>query len=253
MNYIIIAMNSILLDTPVVLSKSFDGRLVLKKATYEVRLQPSTPGESRVIPEIGSMVGNVFFIFDDEFKIDSCLNGETTRGVFRFKEPEQTSMVGVTRTTLGEDNVLTFYFNEFATARRFIDKKIFGEFYLLNAADDQLIFYPQLKEIFLFSTRSIEVGFLGFLDCANTLWAPSAQITELPVEPLGKKVYEIEETGILVELPIHKRFKLDFSSASGSQLIRMRRGKCEVKNKNGELYWRPQDEILKVYVCEGQT
>ena len=53
----------------------------------------------------------------------------------------------------------------------------------------------------MFSTSTIEVGFLGFLDCANTLWAPSAKITELRAEPLGKKTYEIEDTDIVVKLP----------------------------------------------------
>ncbi|HHT06726.1 MAG TPA: hypothetical protein GXZ97_10730 [Hydrogenispora sp.] len=253
MNYIVITTNCILPEPPVVLSKSTDGGLVLKKQNHEAKLNGSKPGEVRILPEIGSLVGNVIFIIDDEFTIDSSLGGNTTRGVFRFKEPEQTSMVNVTRTTLGKDNVLAFYFNDFATARRFIDKKIFGEFYLLNAVDDQLIFYPQLKEVYLFSTSTIEVGFLGFLDCANTLWAPSAKITELPTEPLGKKTYEIEDTDIVVELPIHKRYKLDFSPASASHIIRMRRGKTGVKNKGGELYWSPQDEILKVYICEEQA
>jgi len=168
-----------------------------------------------------------------------------------FKEPGQTSVIDVSRTRSGREEVLSYYFDDIATARRFIDKKIFGELYFLNSDDDRLIFYPQCKEVFLFSSNSIELGFVGFLDGGNTLSAPSARITEIQVEPTDKKTYKIEETAAVFELPVWKRYRLDFPSNSGLHIIRMNRGKGEVKRKDGKTYWLPQDEILKIYICGG--
>lgn len=251
MNFVIISVKCILPEPPVLLSKNHQDGLSLKKADKEILLATLNTQEDSILPEMGSSVDNVIFIFDNEFQIDPLLEDNTERGFFEFKEPEQTSVVDVIRTSLGGEEVLSYQFDNMTTARRFIDKKIFGELYLLKSVDERLIFYPQCKEVFLFSANWIELGFMGFLDCGNTLSAPSATITELEVEPIDKKVYKIEETEAVFELPVWKKYRLDFPTDSGLHIVRMNRGKGEVKGKDGSRYWRPKDEILKIYICGG--
>lgn len=250
MNLVMINIKCVLPEPPVLLTGNADHGFSLKKADREIPLNAMEVQEEHIIPEIGSLVGNVYFIFDNELQIDPLLKEDTEEGFFLFKEPEQTLVIDVARTKLGNDEVLSFYFDDMATARRFIDKKIFGELYLLNSDDHQLIFYPQYKEIFLFTSKSIELGFVGLLDIKNTLSAPSANITEIKVEATDQKTYKIEETEAVFELPVWKRYRLEFPS-DGLHIIRMNRGKTEVKRSDDKRYWQPQDEILKIYVCGG--
>lgn len=250
MNLVMINIKCVLPEPPVLLTGNADHGFSLKKADREIPLNAMEVQEEHIIPEIGSLVGNVYFIFDNELQIDPLLKEDTEEGFFLFKEPEQTSEIDVARTKLGNDEVLSFYFDDVATARRFIDKKIFGELYLLNSDDHQLIFYPQHKEIFLSASNSIELGFVGLLDIKNTLSAPSASITEIKVEATDQKTYKIEETEAVFELPVWKRYRLEFPS-DGLHIIRMNRGKTEVKRGDGKRYWQPQDEILKIFVCGG--
>ncbi len=251
MNFVTISVKCTLPEPPVFLAKNSEGGLSLKKADNEIRLNALNTRGDDILLEIGSMVGNVIFIFDNEFQIDPLLEGDTERGVFEFKEPEQTTAVDVSKTFFEGEEVLSYYFDNIATARRFIDKKIFGELYFLKSVDDRLIFYPQFKEAFLFASNSVDVGFVGFLDCGNTLSAPSVKVTELGVEHTDKKTYKIKDTKACLELPVWRKYRLEFTPSSGMHIIRMSRGKVAVKDKNGNRYWRPQDEILKIHVCEG--
>jgi hypothetical protein len=224
---------------------------MLTKADQEVRLNSLDTKKENILAEIGSSLGNVIFIFNNELQIDPLLAENTVRGTFEFKEPEQTQPIDLTRTVLDGEEVLAFHFDDFQTARRFIDKKILGEFYILKSEDERLIFYPQFREVYLGAANSIEVGVVGFLDCGNTISAPSAKITELAVESGAKKTYEIGDAGVFFEIPVRRKYRLDFTPGAGMNLLRMNRGMGEVKDKNGHRYWKPQDEILKIYVGEG--
>lgn len=251
MNFVTVSVKCILPEAPVVLTKSSEDGFSLVKAANEVRLNALDIKKDNILAEIGSSIGNVIFIFNNELQIDPLLGGNTVRGTFEFKELEQTALIDVTRIVLGKDEVLSYHFDDIKTARRFIDKKILGEFYLLKSGDERLVFYPQFKEAYLFASNSIEVGVVGFVDCGNTISAPSATITELTVESGDKKTYEIGGTGAVFEIPVWKRYRLDFTPGSGLHIVRMNRGMGEVKGQSGNGYWKPQDEILKIYVCEG--
>ncbi|HBF38572.1 MAG TPA: hypothetical protein DDW50_14795 [Firmicutes bacterium] len=249
MNFVIINIKNTLPTSPVILTKDSGDKLFLKKGDREIYLDSLDTTVDNVLPDMGSSIGNVIFLVEPEFQIDSVLKTNTESGIFKFKETELISNIDVTITTLGADQVISFYLDDAKIAKRFVEKKICGELYLLNSAEDTTLpFYPQLKEAYIFSSGFVEVGFAGFLECGNTISSPSASITDLTVDATDKKPANIENTGAVFEISLWKKYRLDFEPDSGMNVIRMIRGKKEVKDGAGNVFWEIHDEIFKIYV-----
>jgi hypothetical protein len=249
LNFVIINLKSSK-QSPVILTQDEKNRFTLKKEDEAICLETLDVTADHILPNVGSSIGNVLFVLENGFQIDTLLAENTETGVFKFKEPEQVTNIDVTKIGLGANEVLTFYFDNVQVARRFIDKKIFGEITLLNTADDSFIFYPQLKEAYLFDSTTMEIGIIGFLDCGSTLTTSSATLTELTVEPTDKKLYTVDGTSIVFELPVRSKFRLDLTADSGMNVIRMIRAKRELTSGNDNKCWQLQDELMKIFVCK---
>lgn len=236
-------------QTPSVILMNLENRLMLKKGGNEIALDSLDTTTDNILPEMGSSIGNVLFFLESEFRVDPSLQENMETGVLEFKEPANVIEIDVTKVSLGTDTVLSLYFDDFKTAKSFVMKKIFGEMYLLNSAEQNYFpFYPQSREAYLFSSSFVEVGFLSYLDNEDTLLAPSATITELPVEASDKKVFIIRNMDFPFEIPVRKKYRLDFLPASGLNIIRMNRGRRAVKDSAGNVFWEIHDEIFKIFV-----
>lgn len=248
MNFVTISVKKTF-QTPSVILTNLENRLLLRKVENEIVLDSLDTTTDNILPDMGSSTGNVLFFLESEFRVDPSLQENMETGVLEFKEPGRVIEIDVTKVSLGANKVLSFYFDDFKTAKSFVMKKIFGEMYLLKSAEQNSFpFYPQSKEAYLFSSSFVEVGFLSYLDNEDVLLAPSATITELHVEPDDKKAFMIRNIDFSFELPVRKKYRLDFLSGSGLNIIRMNRGRRAVKDSAGNVYWEIHDEIFKIFV-----
>ncbi len=250
MNFVIIGIKIPTQTPPIVLIKDGTDRLLLRKETNEIYLDSLNIALDNILTDMGSSIGNIIFLLGSEFQIDSSLEANTEKGFIRYKEPEQVTDVETTKTILGADEIIFYYFDDDKIARRFVEKKILGEIYLLNSQEQAVFpFYPLFREAYLFTSNFIEVGILGYLDCQNTLSAPSATATELAVGPTDKISIPIENTNAVFDLSIWKKYRLDFTAGSGMNVIKMARGKRAIKDGAGNVLWEIHDEIFKIYVA----
>ena len=249
MNFLTISIKNTLPTPPIVLTKDAGDRLLLRKETTEIYLDTLDTSVDNVLSGMGSTIGNVLFLFDSTFEIDPALEANLETGFLRIKEPEQLMMIDLQRTRLSGVEVVSLGFEHYKAAKRFIDKKILGEIYMMQSDEKSTMpFYAQLREAYLESSNWIEIGFASYLDIECVIAAPTATITELPVKPTDMQRKRAETIDFTLELPLWKRYRLEFPPHSGFHVVRMNRGKHVLVDGSGQKFWEIHDEVFKIFV-----